>query len=424
MKILFSVGEIEKSLNANTKIVLQIAEKLVQQGHKCIVAGVCSAFPGEEITDSGVVIKRLPAVIPVVKSSEKFENFVKNSADRNTARSRFVKKHPMASRFQFIRYTAFYREKIEQPRYLSQIKKVVEKYKPDGVVCVCKPINATETVVNGGLSVPLFIWQLDPWGLHRLDNPDGSMKIIDREINAFSKSEHVFTTPVLQRQYNDNDHYRGFTDKITAVEFPNIKEYIPSDSVPAVNFDGDYINLLFSGIVADQYRSPEYLLESMRPLFDAGEKIRIYFMGTNSSPVLTGFSALYPQNVIPVEKVDLDTAFATMEKADVLVNISNTVDNQVPSKIFDYFSMGKPVLNVQKIDNCPAQPYFDRYPLSFTLKENETADSDQIRQFLYNSKNNHLNFSQVEKIYSDATADSVASKIADNISVAILKGEN
>ncbi len=419
MKILFSVGEIEKDFNANTKIVLQIAEKLASYGHSCVIAGVCSASPRDETTSGGVQIKRMPAVYPIVKSSEKFENFVLKSADRNSARSRFVKKHPVASVFQFLRYTSFYRNNIEQPRYLKQIKQLVLDFSPDSVVCVCKPINSLETVIGSDVQIPKFIWQLDPWGLHRLDNPQGKAEIIAREISAFEKSKHIFTTPVLLQQYSRHADYRSYTGKMTAVEFPNIKEYKPGNSSPAVEFDTEYINLLFGGIVADEYRSPRHLLEQLAQLFDAGEKVRIYFMGTNNSASLDEFVHLYPDNVIRLEKVDMATAFATMEKADLLVNISNTVDNQVPSKIFDYFSMGKPVLNVKKIPNCPAQPYFDKYPLRYTINENETADTEKLKQFLYTAKNSRLDFEQVAQIYSDATTDTVASQIAENISANI-----
>lgn len=423
MKILFSVGELEKDFNANTKIVLQVAEKLASYGHSCVIAGVCSAFPASEITSGGVHIKRLPAVSPVVKSSEKFENFVAASRDRNSARGQFIKKHPFASIFQFIRYTPFYRAKIEQPRYLKQVQRLIKEYSPDAVICVCKPINALETVINGDIQRPKFIWQLDPWGLHRLDNPDRNPDIISREIQAFEKAGHIFTTPVLLQQYSEHTEYSRYTEKITAVEFPNIREYITSGVQSAVEFDSGYVNLLFSGIVADEYRSPQHLLDSLSPLFDGGEKIRIYFMGTHSSAVLEKYRQVYPANIINVEKVDMDTAFATMAAADVLVNISNTVDNQVPSKIFDYFSMGKPVLNVQKILDCPAQPYFDRYPLRFTLKENETADTEKLKQFLFNAKGARIDYSQVAQIYSGATVDTVASQLADAISAEITKGD-
>lgn len=423
MKILFSVGELEKDFNANTKIVLQTAEKLVSYGHSCIICGVCSAFSVSEITSEGVHIKRLPAVSPVVKSSEKFESFVAVSQDRNSARGQFIKKHPFASVFQFARYTAFYRAKIEQPRYLKQVQRLIKKYAPDAVVCVTKPVNSLETVINSNITVPMFIWQLDPWGLHHLDNPGETADIIARETQAFAKAKHIFTTPVLLQQYIQHDAYKKFTGKITAVEFPNIREYTEVAGKSAVNFDSSYINLLFSGIVSDEYRSPQHLLASLSPLFDTGEKIRIYFMGTHNSAVLEKYREMYPDNIINVEKVNMDTAFATMNAADVLVNISNTVDNQVPSKIFDYFSMGKPVLNVQKIPDCPAQPYFDRYPLRFTLDERETSDLEKLKQFLYDSPNARLDYSQVEQIYSGATVETVASQLADVISADITKGD-
>ena len=416
MKILFSVGEIEKDFNANTKIVLQTAEKLARYGHSCVIAGVCNAFPVNETTAAGVRICRLPAVFPVVNSSEKFERFVATAKDRNSARMQFVKKHPLASVFQYIRYTDFYRKNTEQPRYLKQMKQLTEEFLPDAVICVTKPVNSLETVMNGAINCPKYIWQLDPWGLHCLDNPEDSRGAVALETAAFGRAEHIFTTPVLQRQYLEKDEYRPYAEKISAVEFPNIRRPAVTDTAPATEFDSDYINLLFSGIIADEYRSPEYMLASLAPLFEAGEKIRIYFMGTNNSNSLDSYRTAYPDNIKTIDKVPVDTAFATMERADVLVNISNTVDNQVPSKIFDYFSMGKPVLNLQKIPNCPAQPYFDRYPLRFTISENKKTDLGRLKQFLYNAKNSRLEFDRVAQIYPDATVDAVASHIADTIS--------
>ena len=96
----------------------------------------------------------------------------------------------------------------------------------------------------------------------------------------------------------------------------------------------------------------------------------------------------------------------------MLLNISNTLDNQVPSKIFDYFSMGKPVLNLQKIENCPAEEYFEKYPICFNMKEFEKADSGMLYEFLKSTKGRKLDFDEVEKIYSKATVEYVAGVMA------------
>ena len=40
MRILFSAGELDKELNANTKIVMQLAEYMAQLGHEVAVCGI------------------------------------------------------------------------------------------------------------------------------------------------------------------------------------------------------------------------------------------------------------------------------------------------------------------------------------------------------------------------------------------------
>ena len=125
---------------------------------------------------------------------------------------------------------------------------------------------------------------------------------------------------------------------------------------------------------------------------------------------MQAFCAKYPDNIIHHEAVSFDRAFATMEKADVLLNLSNTLDNMVPSKIFDYFSIGKPVVNVQKIKNCPSREYFDRYPLSFTFEDFAPNNYD-LKNFLHNAKNKTVNFETVSTLFKDATIEFAAATV-------------
>ena len=47
----------------------------------------------------------------------------------------------------------------------------------------------------------------------------------------------------------------------------------------------------------------------------------------------------------------------------------NKVDNQVPSKIFDYISLGKPIINVYTSEKDPALEYLKQYPLALNISE-------------------------------------------------------
>ena len=219
----------------------------------------------------------------------------------------------------------------------------------------------------------------------------------------------MITTHALHRLYLAHEAYKPFAEKLTPMNFPNIRPAQHSDAESVFSFDPDSINLLFCGLLEDEYRSPELFLGCASELIDNGLPLKIHFLGTSTSSCLPQFIKKYPQNIFHHQAVALEKAVATMEKADILLNISNTLDNQVPSKIFDYFSLGKPVFNVQKIKNCPSREYFDRYPLGFTLCD-YAPDRSAAKEFLLSVKGKTTDFDTVSKLFYDATIEYAADK--------------
>ncbi len=414
MKIIFSTGWAERQPNAITKIVVQVAEELVKRGHECIMCGVCTDYPGEEITENGLVIKRFPAVRPVVKSSQLLIKLTGETGSVEAARSRMIKKYPFSAAMLGLKYSKFYEEKIEQPRYKKQLEKLVKEIEPDGVFATCMPIKGVKTLMSCDITTPKYIWQMDPWGLHQLYSKGKEAEDIRRELEAFDKARHIFTTDILAEQYMAREDYSVYKDKISVAEFPNIKKPVPGAENSPVEFGNNYINLLYCGTISDDIRNPEKLLKDLSGLFD--KNIKLYFMGTGSSKALDEYAEKYPENVIKAGRFSARQAAAAMEKADILVNISNMVSNMVPSKIYDYFSTGKPVVNLQKITDCPSRRYFDRYPLAYTIEDFSETDTDKLLEFLTNSKGKSVPFEDVEKIYHTATVSYVASQIEDAVS--------
>ncbi len=406
MKIIFSTGWAEKQPNAITKIVIQIAEELIKSGHECIVCGVCTDYPGCEKTGNGLVIQRLPAIKPIVKSSQLLIKLTDETGNVKNARSRMIKKYPFSAVMLLLKYSRIYEEKIEQPRYEKQVQKLVADFHPDAIICTCNPVKGCRTIIHCSTTVPKYIWQMDPWGLHKLH---GNSESINRELCAFNKAEYIFTTTILAELYLARPDYSVYRDKISPLEFPNIKPYISGNEKCPIDFDSGYINLLYCGTIADDIRNPEKLLKDITRI--KGEKIRLYFMGEGSSKPLDEYREKYPDVIIKAGRFSARQAASAMNRADILVNISNTVDNMVPSKIFDYFSMGKPVLNLQKITNCPSRRYFDKYPLAYTIEEFNHTDTSRLLNFIKTAKGKTVPFEQVEKIYHTATVDYVAEQI-------------
>jgi len=55
-----------------------------------------------------------------------------------------------------------------------------------------------------------------------------------------------------------------------------------------------------------------------------------------------------------------EAVWAAMQEMDVLLNIGNTTDFQLPSKAVDYLAAGKPVFNLSYVENDPFAAFFER----------------------------------------------------------------
>ena len=82
-----------------------------------------------------------------------------------------------------------------------------------------------------------------------------------------------------------------------------------------------------------------------------------------------------------------DDSTAFIRRADFLINLGNTMTNQVPSKIFDYISTGIPIINICKSESCPTIPYMNRYRLAINIVESQDEaekdrQADAIQYFI------------------------------------------
>src|SRR5262249_5582396 len=66
-------------------------------------------------------------------------------------------------------------------------------------------------------------------------------------------------------------------------------------------------------------------------------------------------------------------ALAVLEEADALINIANTTDWNLPSKLAEYAATGKPILNVAAGSDDPSAAFLAGYPLATTLLPDRSA---------------------------------------------------
>jgi glycosyltransferase involved in cell wall biosynthesis len=137
------------------------------------------------------------------------------------------------------------------------------------------------------------------------------------------------------------------------------------------------IKLVFLGTLHKQIRKPDFLLKLFKELLHThlAEKVELHFVGNinNCQEYFQSYKDLLNKKIFCHGKLSRTQAFQAMREADILVNIGNDAPYQLPSKVVEYVSIGKPILNLAKIEEDSSMKFFQVYPASLCLVEDPTT---------------------------------------------------
>lgn len=245
--------------------------------------------------------------------------------------------------------------------------------------------------------IPFIFYQVDPCASNQYLSVKSLQRRIRIEKEIYQVADYVFTTDLIHK---DVINYlpEQLCKKVIELEFPLI-------SKPKVVRDGQKRGkkavCVFSGSIYGGIRDPQYTLDLFRKLNDEG-LVELHFSGVSSGDV-DNAEFVCCHGALP-----LNQAMQLIADADFLINIGNSVTNQVPSKLFDYISMGKPIINICKNHTCPTIKYLDKYPCSINLFEDEDCFETQLnllRDFILNHKEKEESFLSIKKLYFECTPE-------------------
>ena len=105
------------------------------------------------------------------------------------------------------------------------------------------------------------------------------------------------------------------------------------------------------------------------------------------------------------------------ESADILVNIGNTIENMLPSKVLECISTGKRVLNLCQLENCPSTPYFKKYGNALNLYTKAEITEETLNDFADFAKTKkQISADEILTKFAEATPQYVAEQILSAIS--------
>jgi glycosyltransferase involved in cell wall biosynthesis len=278
----------------------------------------------------------------------------------------------------------------------------------DAVVSVSCPHYLMFALGDAQIAAKKICYMLDPYWSNVSMPYAVSIK---REQRLYEAIDGAFVTDLMAAE-NENTCLAPYRGKMHVLPFPGLEEKKDGRRAATILLTGN-IQMVYIGNLYPSVRSPEGLFRLMEKL---PQQVGLTIFGGGRE----GFDKKYfpawqeklGSRLALHTPVDAKTASDLLLHGDILVNLGNTVANQLPSKVFEYLSTGRPVLNLYALDACPTLPYFARYPLACSIKAGDlsTETIQNVENFCLAAKGKALPFAQVESLFSENTPQAVAER--------------
>ena len=241
---------------------------------------------------------------------------------------------------------------------------------------------------------PSFFPNFSPTNNHLLYS--GLNKIIERKIIHKAQSVSVLTKSIQERY---SVLFPKYANKITIN--PNLLFYKKVKGSKRLLFKDDQkIRLVFIGTLNKRIRSPEHLLKIFQMLLKTriAEKLELHFFGGVDYCLdqFEPYQELINKKIFLHGLVSREKAILAMYSADILLNIGNSNPYQEPSKVIEYASTGKPIVNIITIHNDSSTKLLEKYPAAlnifFPILEKDSMQILKLVEFIENPQLIEKNF--------------------------------
>lgn len=314
-------------------------------------------------------------------------------------------------------------------RHLSGLKKVLDATGYDYVFSVAlafevnflvhqvltlvsEPVEPHLSPLTSKLSaIKWFPMSYDPYAFNPHISEEQKQEYIRQEVETLRDATRIF----FLTEFSDDYVGSPIEDKIVYFNLPCIRPINPDRTKRVIEFDDSYINCVFLGDFYFGNENTDFIFRLFEKL--SALKIRFYTIGSvcDYRETVNLWQEKLGDGYICHERISQEEAHNAMLDCDVLVSMGHDSANMCPSKAIDFASSGKPILHIQKIENCCAKKYLERYPDKCFIYQNEELTEERVKeveQFIYNAKGKGIiPFDTVRELYSDFTMEALIEKI-------------
>ncbi|MGX5201598.1 hypothetical protein [Aliikangiella sp. IMCC44632] len=318
------------------------------------------------------------------------------------------------------------KKSVDNQLVSSYLSKLVEIEKSANIDVIIPLIFPMETAIassnfksNFNNKVTLIPYWFDNFAnsasLHRISiNRD-----IKRKRNLDVERKIVANSDLVLAMHPLEDHFKKYLCeaeryKIKYVEHPLLVK-IESGIKPIEN---EIPRLVYAGGLFKGVRDPDYCIRILSALSERIE-FEVKFFSFGSGNLLVDSHARKNKNLITSRgRVEQNVLYEVLEHSNILLNIGEVEGKQISSKLFEYISLGKPIVHFAYTKNCVNSKLLERYPLSLIVVQDEgkfEVNLAMLKDFILSSRNKRLTFEDVCLIYPDARPEETAKILIDSI---------
>lgn len=409
MKIAFIADGFSNMRNANVKIVARIAKEMSKK-HEVYVIGRpdfgvdCDAPLNELYQNNGINIYSYCSKLNDKLSKLKVSFMQKKYGVFRKAAAMVL--HPVCSIYLFCKWmdARLFDCFFEAVSSEKAIRKLTSRHEIELIIFVTQP-NYILKRLHRFVDIQTIWYQVDPYAYNYANR---NKKYVSVEKKIFKSVDLCIMTPIMYKAYQTNE-LSAYTDKMYPLEFPCIEEKKRNKRTDL--FDTKKLHLVFAGRFYEDIRTPDFLLQLFEKLTQ--ERIVLHVYGSGCDEVLQRAKVKLGERLMLHGSVSSEEIEEILAQADVLVNVNNSVYNQLPSKTLEYIGYGLPILNICKSEKCPTLEYMEKYPLAYNVFEDSEVKLEEMENFIVQNARRNISWEEISKIYSDVLKDRIVEQFCE-----------
>lgn len=217
----------------------------------------------------------------------------------------------------------------------------------------------------------LYTYLLDPLCGNFLYKHYNERKVREDQEFIFRESDFAVVTPIIYATLSD-------VHNVVSCEFPSFFEDEEiTENKNNIQFDHEKVNLLYTGVFYREIRDPEYLVKLISQM---DKKTVLHICGHFDAAYEIKYKKLIEKGQLILHgNVSHEIMYNAIMEADYLVNVGNSTDMMLPSKLISYISTGKPIINIYQIKSCPTLNYLQNYNNNINLSQTDSIDDNIIK---------------------------------------------